>query len=117
MAHVQMANIYEAQRRYPEAIEERKRAVDANPDDASLILDLGVTIGKAGRFAEAEEVLKQAADANPRDPRVPFWAGLCQSEQGKRDEAKASFNRFLVMAPTRWDKQIGMAKQRLAGLQ
>lgn len=117
MAHVQMANIYEGQRRYAEAIEERKRAVDANPDDASLIMDLGVTIGKSGKFAEAEEVLKQAAEANPRDARVPFWMGLCQSEQGKRDDAKASFTRFLVMAPTRWDKQIGLAKQRLAGLQ
>jgi tetratricopeptide (TPR) repeat protein len=117
MAHVQMANIFEAQRRYPDAIEERKRAIDANPDDASLVMDLGVTIGKAGKFAEAEEVLRQAAEANPRDPRVPFWAGLCQAEQGKREEAKVSFTRFLVMAPARWDKQIGVAKQRLAGLQ
>ncbi len=117
MAHVQMANIFEAQRRYPDAIEERKRAVDANPDDASLIMDLGVTIGKSGKFAEAEDVLKQAADANPRDARVLFWAGLCQSEQGKRDEARATFTRFLAIAPSRWDKQIGMAKQRLAGLQ
>ncbi len=117
MAHVQMADIFEGQRRYPDAIEERKRAMNANPDDASLVMDLGVTTGKAGKFAEAEEVLKQAAEANPRDPRVHFWAGLCQSEQGKRDEAKASFTRFLVMAPTRWDKQIGVAKQRLAGLQ
>jgi tetratricopeptide (TPR) repeat protein len=48
MAHVQMANIFEADRRYPEAIEERKRAVDANPDDPSLLTDLGVTIGKSG---------------------------------------------------------------------
>lgn len=117
MAHVQMANIFEAQRRYPEAIEERKRAVNANPDDASLVLDLGVTVGKAGQFAEGEALLQQAAEANPRDPRVPFWMGLCQAEQGKREEAKASFNRFLAMAPARWDKQIGMAKQRLAALQ
>ncbi|HEX7335778.1 MAG TPA: tetratricopeptide repeat protein [Gemmatimonadales bacterium] len=117
MAHVQMANIYEAQRRYPEAIEERQRAVNANPDDPSLVLDLGVTVGKSGKFAEAEVLLQQAAEANPRDPRVPFWMGLCQAEQGKRDEAKASFTRFLAMAPARWDKQIGMAKQRLAALQ
>ena len=117
MGHVQMANIFEAQRRYPEAIEERKRAINANPDDASLLMDLGVTIGKAGKFAEAEELLRQAAEANPRDARVLFWMGLCQAEQGKREEAKASLNRFLGVAPARWDKQIGMARQRLAGLQ
>jgi len=117
MAHVQMANIFEAQRRYPEAIEERKRAVNANPDDPSLVLDLGVTVGKSGNFSEGEVLLKQAAEANPRDARALFWLGLCQAEQGERDEAKASFSRFLAMAPARWDKQIGMAKQRLASLQ
>lgn len=117
MAHVQMANIYESQRRYPEAIEERKRAVDANPDDASLLMDLGVTIGKSGNFAEGESVLQQAFDANPRDPRISFWTALCQAEQGKREEAKASLTRFLATAPARWDKQIALAKQRLAALQ
>jgi tetratricopeptide (TPR) repeat protein len=117
MAHVQMANIFEAQRQYPEAIEERKRAVDSNPDDASLLLDLGVTIGKSGQLAEAVEVLQRAAEANPRDARVHFWTGLCQAEQGKRDEAKASLTRFVAMAPSRWDKQIGLAKQRLQALQ
>lgn len=117
MAHVQMANIFEAQRLYPEAIEERKRAVDANPDDPSLLTDLGVTVGKSGRFAEAEEILQRAAEANPRDARVPFWAGLCQAEQGKKDAAKASLTRFIALAPARWEKQIAMAKQRLEALQ
>jgi tetratricopeptide (TPR) repeat protein len=117
MAHVQMANIYEGQRRYVEAIEERKRAVNANPDDPSLVMDLGVTLGKSGKFAEGEEVLKKAAEANPRDARVSFWTGLCQAEQGKREDAKASLSRFIATAPSRWEKQIGMAKQRLAALQ
>jgi Tfp pilus assembly protein PilF len=61
-------------------------------------------------------VLQRAWEANPRDARVPFWTGLCQAEQGKREEAKASFTRFLAMAPARWEKQVQMAKQRLAGL-
>ena len=117
MAHVQMANIYESRRLYPEAIEERKRAVDANPDDPSLLMDLGVTLGKSGNFAEAEEILQRAGEANPRDARVAFWAGLCQAEQGKREAARASFARFLAQAPSRWDKQICIAKQRLATLQ
>jgi Flp pilus assembly protein TadD len=63
------------------------------------------------------EVLQRAAEANPRDARVHFWTGLCQAEQGKRDEAKASLTRFVAMAPSRWDKQIGLAKQRLQALQ
>jgi tetratricopeptide (TPR) repeat protein len=116
MAHVQRANIYESDRRYAEALEERQRAINANPDDPSLLTDLGVTLGKAGKWQEAEETLKQAADANPRDPRPFFWMGLCQVEQGKRDEAKASLTRFVATAPSRWEAQINLANQRLARL-
>jgi tetratricopeptide (TPR) repeat protein len=116
MAHVQRANIYEGDRRYAEAVEERHRAINANPDDPSLLTDLGVTLGKAGKLQEAEETLKQAADANPRDPRPLFWMGLCQVEQGKREEAKSSLSRFISAAPSRWEAQINLANQRLARL-
>jgi tetratricopeptide (TPR) repeat protein len=116
MAHVQMANMLEQDHNYSEAITERQRAVDANPDDPSLVMDLGVTLGKAGRFADAEEALQRAEEANPRDARILFWLGLCQMEQHKNEEAKASLTRFLAVAPSRWEKQIGMANQRLASL-
>jgi tetratricopeptide (TPR) repeat protein len=116
MAHVQRANIYESDRRYAEALEERQRAINANPDDPSLLTDLGVTLGKAGKWQEAEETLKQAADANPRDPRPFFWMGLCQVEQGEREEAKASLSRFIATAPSRWEAQINLANQRLLRL-
>jgi Flp pilus assembly protein TadD len=109
--------MYEQQRNYPEAITERQRAIDANPDDASLLMDLGVTLGKAGRYGEAEEALQRAAEANPRDARIPFWLGLCQMEESKPAEAKASLTHFVAVAPSRWEKQIAMANQRLAGLQ
>jgi Flp pilus assembly protein TadD len=108
--------MFEQDRSYAEAITERQRAIDANPDDASLVLDLGVTLGKAGRFGEAEEVLQRAIAANPRDVRGLFWLGLCQMEQSKPAEAKASLARFVAVAPSRWEKQIGMANQRLANL-
>jgi tetratricopeptide (TPR) repeat protein len=116
MAHVQMANMLEEERRWPEAIVERQRAIDANPDDASLLLDLGVTLGKAGRFVESEDALQRAAEANPRDARVPFWLGICQMEQNKRDDARATLTRFIAVAPSRWEKQIAMANQRLERL-
>ncbi|HXE58463.1 MAG TPA: tetratricopeptide repeat protein [Gemmatimonadales bacterium] len=115
-AHVQMANILEAQKRYPEAVAERHRAVNANPDDPSLPLDLGVTLGKAGRFAEAEQALAQAIERNPRDTRTLFWLGICQVQLGKDAEAKESLSRFVATAPKRYERQIAMAQQRLAQL-
>jgi len=117
MAHVQMAGIYESLRRYPEAVEERRRAVDANPDDPSLLTDLGVTLGKAGQLQQSEETLQQAAEANPHDPRAVFWLGICQVQRGEKDAARTSLSRFVATAPSRWDRQIALANQHLASLQ
>jgi Flp pilus assembly protein TadD len=107
----------ESQRRYPEAIEERQRALNANPDDSVLLTDLGVTLGKSGRYAEAAQALEQAIQINSRDARPFFWLGLCQAEQGRREAARSSLERFVATAPPRWEKQINLAKQRLAALQ
>ncbi len=117
MAHVQLARIYEAGKDYPHAVQERTNAINANPDDPSLLLDLGITLGKSGDMAQAETNLQSAVTGNPRDARALFWLGLAQMEQGKKPEAKASFTRFLGIAPSRYDRQIATAKDRLAQLQ
>ncbi len=117
MAHVQLARIYESQRDWPRAVKERQNAINANPDDASLVLDLGITLGKAGMMPQAETRFQAAIDANPRDVRSLFWLGLAQMEQGKKDAAREAFNRFLATAPRRYDRQIGLAREKLATLQ
>ncbi len=117
MANVRLANIFEASRDYPRAVQERLNAANANPDDASLLTDLGVTLGKAGMMPQAETRLQAAADANPRDARAFFWLGLAQMDQGKKAEARAAFTRFLALAPSRYGPQIVMARDRLTQLQ
>jgi Tfp pilus assembly protein PilF len=117
MAHVRLAGIYEGAKDYPKAVQERLNAVNANPDDASLLTDLGVTLGKAGQVAQAETRFEEAASANPRDVRPLFWLGLAQFDQGKRDAARDSFNRFIAGAPSRYERQVAMARERLARLQ
>lgn len=116
MAYVRLANIFEAQKDYPRAATERLRAVNANPDDASLLLDLGVTLGKAGDFAQAEERLQQALELNPRDVRPLFWLGIARQQLGKTVGAREAFSRYVALAPTRYDRQIAMAKERLSQL-
>lgn len=117
MANVRLANIYEAARDYPRAVQERLNAVNVNPDDASLLTDLGVTLGKAGMMPQAETRLQAAADANPRDTRSLYWLGVAQQELGKTAEARASFTRFVELAPSRYQPQVAVAKDRLARLQ
>ncbi|MGE0354474.1 MAG: tetratricopeptide repeat protein [Gemmatimonadales bacterium] len=116
MAHVQLANIYESARQYDNAIVERRRAVETNPDDGSLLLDLGITLGKAGQFKEGEESLLHAQSANPRDYRTPFWLGLMEMQLGRKQEAKNYFDRFLAVAPSRVAPMVNIAKKQLQGL-
>jgi tetratricopeptide (TPR) repeat protein len=117
MAHVRLANIYEGQKDYARAAKSRLNAVNANPDDASLIMDLGVTLGKSGDFAAAQTRLQEAYDANPRDVRPLFWLGIACAQQGQAPKAREAFERFVHLAPSRYERQVAMARERLAQLQ
>src|SRR5262245_20695891 len=116
MANSRLAGIAETNMNWPVAIKERRAAVNANPDDPSLLLDLGKTLAGAGDWAGAEPTLKQAMDANPRDSRVPYYLGIVQQQLNKKEEARASFDRFVALAPSRYARQVENAKQRLAAL-
>jgi tetratricopeptide (TPR) repeat protein len=116
MAHVRLAEMYEAAQMWDAAVTSRRNAVNANPEDASLVLDLGKTLANAGRFEQAVEPLRHACDANPRDARPYFYLGLVLEQLGKPDDARATLTRFTSLAPSRYDRQIAIAKQHLAAL-
>ena len=102
MAHVRLADIAEAERSYDEAIAARRRAIEVNPDDPSLLTDLGMTLGKAGRFGEAIATLQQAYEANPRDPRPLFLLGIGHVQMGDAPKAREAFERSLLLFETGW---------------
>lgn len=115
-AHSRIADIYEGARMWPQAIEARRHAINANPDDAGLHLGLGVTLAKAGRLAEAEGALAHALELNPRESRAAYYLGIVRQQQGKSAEARSTFERFIALAPSRYARQIDDATQRLAAL-
>lgn len=118
MAHVRMAQIYRDYRMWDQAVQEAERAVAANPDDATALLDLGVILAEAGRGAQAEEALGRAVAANPRDPRPIYHLVLVRQQLQKPAEARAALARFVGIAPgSRYERQLADAKQRLAALQ
>lgn len=117
MAHVRLANIFEADRDYARAIQERRYAANANPDDATLLLDLGVTLGKSGAFPEAATTLRTVTERLPRHTEAWFWLGLAEQQLGRKAEAKTAFERVVALAPSRLKARADQAKQRLAQLQ
>lgn len=117
MAHVQIGKIYEQFKQWSDAIQHFEAAVAADPDDPSVLLDLGVILREAARLPESETTLARAMEANPRDSRVPYHLGLTLQQEGKTAEAREAFTRFLDLAPSRYTAQIKDARDRLALLQ
>lgn len=116
MAHVHLAEIYEGLGQWDQAIEARRNAVNANPDDPSLQMDLGWLLAKRQRFVDAEAALAEAAERAPRDPRSRYYLALVQQQLGKTADARSTFQRFLAIAPSRYQRQIADAQQRLETL-
>jgi tetratricopeptide (TPR) repeat protein len=48
---------------------------------------------------QALETYRRMGAAFPRDPQVPYFIGLLQTQQNRREEARASFEQALQIAP------------------
>jgi tetratricopeptide (TPR) repeat protein len=116
MAHVRLAEMYEAAQMLDQALLSRRNAVNANPDDPSLLVDLGKTLAAIGRFGDAVEPLRQATDMNPRDARAYFYLGLVLEQLGNKNDARVALTSFTSLAPSRYERQIAIARQHLAAL-
>lgn len=116
MAHVQLARIAEARGDSARGLRERRAAVDANPDDQKLVLDLGVALQRAGRLDDAEASFRQARSVNPRDPWVHYRLGALLDERGSREEARTALTTFLSLAPATWTEPRADATRRLEHL-
>lgn len=116
MAHVQLARLYASQHRRADALTEWQRAVDANPDDPSLLYDLGLAQAMSGALEQSLETLQRAGELNPRDARVPYYIGRVDELLHDTSAARAAYTRFLALAPSRFAPQIADAKRRLDAL-
>jgi tetratricopeptide (TPR) repeat protein len=115
-AHTQLASIHEGRRAWGEAIQERQRALETNPDDASLLFDLGTTLSRSGDLGLAVDALTRAMEANPRNSRIPYLLGMTALRAQRRDVARTALERFLALAPSRFNVQIGQVRSALDSL-
>ena len=116
MAHVELANIYEAQNRFEDAVVERQLALAADVGDASVELQAGLTYQYTNRLAQADTVLRQAIRDNPRETRSYYVLGLVDLKLGRSEDAKRAFDDFIVLAPSRYETMLADARSRRAAL-
>ena len=116
LAHVQLANVYEAQQRWAEAVQERRAALAVATGDPTLLYDLGVTLLEGGQTAEAADTLRRVVILNPRESRASYMLGIAAARLGQYQEARDAYGRFLQLAPSRYTDMIADARARLAHL-
>jgi tetratricopeptide (TPR) repeat protein len=117
MAHSHLAAMLERSRAWDEAVVERQRAIDSNPENSDLFYDLGRTLSRANRLAPALDAFGQAAQLNSRDPLALYYAGQTAQQLGRKDEARRHFERFIVIAPSRMTGELALARESLAAHQ
>jgi tetratricopeptide (TPR) repeat protein len=113
-AHIRLAEIREEQRDWAGAVEERQRAVAANPDDPSLVFDLGATLQRAGRNDDAVTELRRSIELNPRETLAYYDLGLAYLALGRTAEGHAALQQFVTLAPSRYRSRVFDARWRLA---
>lgn len=115
-AHVHLAQIYESEGGWRDALAERRAAIAVFPENPRLLLDLGVTQYHADSLPDAEETLHQAEAAGPRDPYAYYWLGVVQRARADTADARQNFAAFLRLAPSRDTTQITAVRRSLDSL-
>jgi serine/threonine protein kinase/tetratricopeptide (TPR) repeat protein len=98
--HVAMGNFYYyCLEDFDRALRELELAHDRAPNDANILATMGNVQRRQGRLDEAIQVHQQSAKLDPLNQDV--WVNLGRSYRAKRkfDEARAMFDRALVIAP------------------
>lgn len=83
-----------------ENMEERLReAVEKNPDNPTIINNLGVFYAKAGRIDEALECFRRAVDLRPGDLNIYINLGNAYATRGQLSKAEKMFREVISRDP------------------
>ena len=94
-----MAIIAYEEKNYDQAIETFKAAIQDNPEDGRILINLGAACCVLGRNQAAIINGKRAARINPEDPGIMNRLGYLYLAAGKSDEAITPFTKAAELAP------------------
>src|SRR6266404_249050 len=114
-ARINLAILLTKHARYTEALEHLRIAQRYAPDHTVLLFALGDANMKSQRYDEAIAAFSQLAVKNLYHNLIHTNLGLCYENLGKKDEAKAQFQKAIELAPQ--DTYTNIAREHLAKLQ
>ena len=105
-AHMQLAAVYNAQKKYDLAAESSAAAAKysaaapgATGGNADALYNQGVIAWNGNDFAKAQELFSAAAKANEKHAEARFMLGQANLNLGKLPEAAKEFETYLKLAP------------------
>ncbi|MGZ5713876.1 MAG: CsgG/HfaB family protein [Caldimonas sp.] len=102
------------QQKDAEAVAAYRRALETGPPKAFVLESLGYRLHQLKRYAEAEEALQQALRIEPSDVDVLLLLGDVQSDLGKTEQARMSWQKAADLDAAGRAGQL--ARQNLAAL-
>lgn len=114
-AHLALASLNLAERRYPEAEEQfRKLHQTAPPADLRALIGWAETYVAQGRFTQAVEVLRNELARDPARPAVRLALANALARGGRFDEAIAEYRALINQYPKAGDLylRLGEAQRR-----
>jgi adenylate cyclase len=104
-------------RQHDEAIEEAKRAIAGDPNDADGYVALAAVFSFSGKPHEALELLERAMRLNPHyPPQYLYKQGLAQFGMKRLEDAAASLQRALTLShDDYWSQRLLLAVYGLLG--
>ncbi len=85
--------------RYDAAIAEWEKALEIDPKDAKVHINLGALLAKTGKFTEAIVHFEKALEINPGYTEAHGNLGVALAQTGRLDEAIPHFQKFLEANP------------------
>jgi len=89
-ARVQLAELYERQRRWPQAAEAWAQVQALNQRNTDIVARRASALLNANRFADARDVLTEALKTQQGDARLSYLLAQAQRELGDLDAAEAT---------------------------
>jgi tetratricopeptide (TPR) repeat protein len=109
-AHLDRGTILARERRYGEAIEEFRRALELDPRSAAAKVNLGAALAQSGRLDEGRALIESAAREHPEFAAAHTALGYLLLHEGRAAEAATSFRRALALQPSDPSAREGLAR-------
>lgn len=98
--HRALGDLAVLQARYPDAVQEFRRALELDAEDLAARFRLGVALRRSQSYPAATEVLDQVAKVDPEHPGLALERGLIFEATGHGPEALKAYEAALAKAPT-----------------